>query len=82
MLVRFTWHLTSLSWLVLVAILAASVASPGGTTRAALAATGIVFTSAGLYDVIASRGRHLGWPMLMGAGIAALAALAFTQWGR
>jgi hypothetical protein len=33
-----------------------------------------LFTAIGLYDAYASRGRHVGWPMLTAIGLLALAA--------
>lgn len=74
-LLRLAWHLTSISWVVLAVILTSLVVSPIGTARWALIATGIAFTSAGVFDAVATRGRHLGWPLLTLIGIAALGAL-------
>jgi len=43
-----------------------------------LLATGISFTAIGIYDVIASRGRHVGWPILTGIGLSSLIASRFA----
>jgi hypothetical protein len=42
----------------------------------ALAATGVAFTTAGIFDAIGSRGRHVGWPLLTAIGVASLLAAA------
>jgi hypothetical protein len=74
--VRFAWHLTSLSWLVLAAILLTLGFQPEHALGGALAATGIAFTAAGIFDAIGSRGRHVGWPLLTAIGVASLLAAA------
>jgi hypothetical protein len=40
--------------------------------------TGAAFTGVGLFDLICSRGRHVGWPLLTGIGIAVLLSLALV----
>ena len=72
--VRFAWHLTSLSWLVLAVILLALEFQPERALRDALLATGAAFTAAGVFDALGSRGKHLGWPLLTAIGIASLLA--------
>lgn len=74
-LIRYVWHLTSLVWVVLAAILLSIAFSPGNTARVALFATGIVFTLAGLIDAVGTRGRHVGWPFLTMIGLTALVAM-------
>jgi hypothetical protein len=65
------------TWAVLALILA-RLAHDAATARSwAVAATGGAFTGVGLYDLVCSRGRHVGWPLLTGIGIAALLSLAF-----
>jgi hypothetical protein len=71
---RFAWHLTSLTWLVLAVILMAFQFQPDHTIGIARIATGVAFTAAGVLDAFGSRGRHIGWPLLAGTGIAALLA--------
>jgi hypothetical protein len=73
---RFAWHLTSLSWAVLALILIQLVHDPVSARWWAAASTGAAFTGAGLFDLIYSRGRHLGWPLLTGVGVAAFLSLA------
>ena len=75
-LLRFAWHMTSVTWVVLALILIQLVHDPVAARWWAAASTGAVFTAAGLFDLIYTRGRHVGWPLLTGIGIAALLALA------
>jgi hypothetical protein len=57
---RFAWHLTSISWIALAALVALIPDS-----RAIIAVLAAV---SGLYVLLASRGRHLAWPVfLLGA---------------
>jgi hypothetical protein len=72
---RFAWHLTSVTWLVLGLILVQLVRNPGAARLWAAGATGVAFIGVGLFDAVASRGRHIGWPLLAGIGIAALLSL-------
>jgi hypothetical protein len=37
----------------------------------------VAFTGVGLFDAVASRGRHIGWPLLTGIGVAALLSLLY-----
>ncbi len=75
-ILRFAWHLTSVTWAVLALILIQLVHDAATARWWAAAATGAAFTGAGLFDLICSRGRHVGWPLLTGIGIAALLSLA------
>jgi hypothetical protein len=74
-ILRFAWHLTSLTWAVLALILVQLVRDPATARFWAAAGTGVAFTSIGLYDAVATRGRHVGWPFLTAIGIAALLSL-------
>lgn len=67
MLVRFAWHYTS----VLMIVTAALVAWPG-TPLPLIKITGVAWLIAGVFDAIVTRGRHIGWPLLLLAGIFAL----------
>ncbi len=73
---RAAWHVTSLSWIVLAVALVATTAFPGPATDYTLLATGTAFTAAGVIDVIGSKGRHIGWPLLLAIGLTALGAYA------
>ena len=75
-IVPFAWHLTSLIGLIVAAILLAWAWAPDHARTVGLAATGMVFTTSGIWDAIGSRGEHVGWPFLTLIGLVALAALA------
>jgi len=69
-LLRFAWHLTSVTWAVLALTLIQLVRDAATARWWAAASTGVVFTAVGLFDAIYSRGRHAGWPLLAGMGLA------------
>ena len=72
-IVRFAWHITSLTWWGIAAILAAFATGPlAGHDRFVLMAIVAIFTLSGLVSIVISRGRHVGWPLFL--AIAALAA--------
>ncbi len=72
---RFAWHLTSVAGMVLALILVQLVRDPATARLWAAAGTGVAFTGLGLFDAVATRSRHVGWPLLTGIGIAALLSL-------
>jgi len=76
-LIRLAWHLTSATWAVLAVILIQLAHDPIGARRWAAASTGVAFTCAGVLDIVYSRRRHVGWPLLTAIGVAALLSLAF-----
>ena len=76
-LLRAVWHFMSVAFAIIAAGLIASVAGGSATRTALLAATAIGIGGAGVYDAIGSRGRHIGWPMLVLIGMFALIALLF-----
>lgn len=65
---RYAWHVTS----ALMIATALTVAWPG-VPRELIAVVGAIWLVLGLTSLIASRGKHVGWPVLTGAGICALA---------
>ncbi|HEV2674486.1 MAG TPA: hypothetical protein VGV37_08090 [Aliidongia sp.] len=75
-ILRFAWHLTSIAWWGMAAILAAcALAVPA--LPAALTAISATLAVSGLIVLAMSRGRHLAWPVfLAAAGLAALPILA------
>ena len=75
-ILRFAWHLTSSSWLVLAVVLLALQFHPAHALKDALVVTGVAFATAGGIDAIGSRARHIGWPLLTAIGLAALLAAA------
>ena len=64
---RSAWHLTSVFMLTNAIV----VAWPDGDSRLK-AVIGGFWLAVGLFSLIGSRGKHVGWPWLSGAGIAAL----------
>ena len=75
---RFAWHLTT-ACMAVVAALIVLVVQYGDETivRGAASIVGVVFLGAGIVDAVMTRGRHVGWPALTGAGVLALASLCF-----
>ena len=76
-IVPFAWHLTSLIGLILATILLAWAWAPDDARVIGLGMTGAVFTIAGLFDAIGSRGQHVGWAPLTLIGLASWAAFIF-----
>jgi len=74
---RLAWHGLSVTWMVLALILVRLVRDPATVRLWAAAGTGAAFSGVGLFDAVASRGRHVGWPMLTAIGIAALLSLRY-----
>lgn len=66
-ILRFAWHATA----VLMLISAAVVAWPG-TPKGLLIVVGGGWLATGLFNAIYTKGRHIAWPALSGAGIFAL----------
>lgn len=76
LVLRFGWHMMLVAFALLGLVLAGFVLWPGSVEVVTLLSIGIALTLAGVFDAVASRGRHVGWPLLLGAGVLALAALA------
>ena len=76
--VRFAWHWTSVLWLFVAAVLvSAGLGQP--IERWLLACIGGVHLVLGLFDAVITRGRHLGWPLLILIGGLTLLALLQTR---
>ncbi len=69
---RFGWHLTTIAWWGLAAVLAGLALTPlDSQGRFVVASVGLTFLVSGLVVLVASRGRHLAWPLfLVVAGLA------------
>jgi hypothetical protein len=68
---RFAWHLTTLAWWGLGAVLAGLALSPSDPRAVALIVVAATFLATGLAILAVSRGRHLAWPVLLAiAGLA------------
>lgn len=74
-ILRFAWHITSVAWVVIALILLALVLDPPAVRWWATIGTGTAFTAIGAFTAISSCGRHIGWPLLVGIGVTALASL-------
>jgi hypothetical protein len=71
-ILRFAWHLTTLAWCGIGAMLAAlSLSRIDAGGKIALAAAAATFFLTGLVILASSRGRHFAWPVFF-----AIAALA------
>jgi hypothetical protein len=69
---RFAWHLTSVAWWGFAAMfLALAGRMPDETARTVLAASALTFLVTGAITALATRGRHLAWPLFLAvAGLA------------
>ena len=67
-MIRFSWHFTSA-----LKILCAVVVSWPGTPAMPIAIIGAVWLAVGVFSLVSSRGRHVGWVPLTLAGLFALA---------
>jgi hypothetical protein len=74
--VRYAWHLTSVLWFVLAYFLLRPVWVGATPDREFILVVGAVHLLVGVFDAIATRGQHVGWPLLTATGIFALAAAA------
>lgn len=57
-------------------VLTACLVAWAGTPRALVLITGGAYVAVGLADAALTRGRHVGWPMLAGAGLVTLLGAA------
>ncbi|MFM9943231.1 MAG: hypothetical protein ACKVP7_27505 [Hyphomicrobiaceae bacterium] len=74
-LLRAVWHFMSITFVIIAIGLIASLRHPDLTATALLWGTAVGIGGAGLYDAVASRGQHIGWPMLVLIGLFAMLAL-------
>jgi len=65
---RFGWHVASIAWLGLAAVLVATV-QPGISMGAVGAVVGATFFAHFLVALIASRGKHLSWIFFLGIAL-------------
>lgn len=70
---RFAWHLTSIAWWGLAAILVVITQQPP-STRALAIVVGATFLSTAAAILVGSRGKHLAWPVFLVIGVIALYA--------
>lgn len=73
---RFAWHLTSIAWWGIGAILAVLAFSPlDPQSRLMVAVIGATFLASGIVTLVASRSRHLAWPVFLAIAGLSLAPL-------
>lgn len=73
---RWAWHLTTLAWCGLGAILAALALSPPGHRIEAVAvAMAVTFLATAVAIALSSRGRHFAWPIFLAMAGLSLAPL-------
>ena len=75
---RLAWHWTSVLWLMVGGVLVSAGLGHAVDTWL-LACIGGVHLVLGLFDAIVTRGRHLGWPLLVLVGGLTLLALLQTR---
>ena len=76
MVLRFAWHLTSLLWVFIAGMIYTAGFSPEHLPSVILLTFGAGFVGIGIFDLIASRGKHIGWPILTAIGACCLGAYA------
>jgi hypothetical protein len=74
-LVRFSWHATSLLWLVVAYVLASAARNPSNADPFLIGLIGIIHLAVGLFDAVMTKGTHVGWPPLTLIGVFSLLAL-------
>lgn len=70
-LLRFAWHLTTLAWFGIAAILAL-MAHGSLSNSSAAAVVAATFLLSGTISIVASRGRHYSWIAFFAIGLIAL----------
>lgn len=71
---RFAWHLTSVAYLGLAAVLALLPSSGGGSPGAPTQAVAATFAASGLVALVGSKGRHLSWIVFFAMAVLAWCA--------
>ena len=73
--IRFAWHLTSLLWIGQALLLLRAAFDPEVLDAMLIAGIGVLHVAVGLFDAVVTRGKHIGWPLLMAIGVFALLSL-------
>jgi hypothetical protein len=68
---RFAWHLTSVAWLGLAALLVAPASQPDASGRTQARLIAVTFGVSGLIALVGSRGRHLAWVVFLAIAVLA-----------
>jgi len=66
-------------WALLAGILYTAVFAVPHLGDVTLIGIGVCFVGVGLFDLFASKGRHIGWPLLTLIGVFALMAAYFAR---
>ena len=74
-LVRFSWHATSLLWIVIAYVLASAARNFSAADPFLIGLIGVIHLAVGLFDGVMSKGKHVGWPPLTLIGVFSLLAL-------
>jgi hypothetical protein len=73
---RFAWHLTTVTWWAFAIILGLMAFSPVGETgRMILVVIAALFLAMGSFTLVTSRGRHVSWPFFLAIGLLSLVPL-------
>jgi hypothetical protein len=73
--IRLAWHLTSLLWIAQALVLFRAAENIKYFDPTLVAGLGVLYVAIGLVDALVTRGRHLGWPLLLAIGAFALLSL-------
>jgi hypothetical protein len=74
---RFAWHLTTVAWWGIGAMLISAAVTPlDPSSHSILAIIAVTFFITGIVILVAGRGRHLAWPIFLAiAGLASVPLL-------
>ncbi len=73
--VRYAWHLTSLLWIGQSLLLLRAALNPQYFDPALMVGIGILYIGVGMFDAVATQGKHIGWPLLTATGVFAILSL-------
>lgn len=73
-ILRFAWHLTSVAWWGYAALLLALAAHEAPSRQLLGALIAVTFLITATITALASRGRHLAWPLFLGIAVLAWVA--------
>ena len=79
LVLRFAWHVTSVLWILMAIVLYSVGFSPENLTAVILISFGVGFLFIGIFDLIASRGKHIGSPILTAIGSLCLGAFYLLE---
>lgn len=74
-LLRFVWHFMSVLFAIIAVTLLVGLSSAETARITLLGATSVGVGGAGVFDALSTRGRHVGWPLLVLIGVFALLGL-------